>query len=137
MSSLSEATTFIVEWGNLVIPKDIKDIDENIAFVVKGWDIVISSSVKHLDGTYIAIPVWTKWGSITSTADTEAQLVVNGSLYGDISQLVNSRYYVSSKDNKLLSVGTIVSFGSRIFHKPAPLVSQFIWEYLNTTKVAK
>jgi len=137
IAGLTEATTYIVEGGNLTINKDIKDVNENIAFVVKGWNIIINADVNHIDGTYIAIPVNGKGWNIISSKDTNKQLVVNGSLYGDISQLVESRYYVSSKDSKLLSVGTIVSFGSRIFHKPAPLVSQFIWEYLNTTKVAK
>jgi hypothetical protein len=31
----------------------------------------------------------------------------------------------------------VVSFGSALFRKPAPLVSQFITEYLNQQKVAQ
>ena len=61
---------------------------------------------------------------------------MNGSLYGDIQDLVQNRNYIS-QDGDQLSVGTVVSFGSGIFHKPAPLVSQFVGEYLDSTKVAR
>jgi len=50
---------------------------------------------------------------------------VNGSLYGNIKELIENRNYIS-QDGDQLSVGTVVSFGSGIFRKPAPLVSQFI-----------
>jgi hypothetical protein len=134
LPAITKSTTFIVEWGNLIIADDI-ETDENIAFVVKGGDISIRSNVIKLDGTYISIPVgWTGW-NISSQA-TNDQLVVNGSLYGNIDNLVANRYYISDDHNQL-SVGTIVSFGSKLFSKPAPLVSQFVWEYLESTKVAK
>jgi hypothetical protein len=61
---------------------------------------------------------------------------VNGSLYADISQLVENRYYISDSGDGL-SVGTIVSFGSSLFTKPAPLVSQFVGEYLESVKIVK
>jgi hypothetical protein len=62
--------------------------------------------------------------------------VVNGSLYGDITELIDDRYYISN-DGGMLSVGTIVSFGSKLFSKPAPLVTQFIGEYLQAQKIAR
>lgn len=51
---------------------------------------------------------------------------MNGSLYGNIEDLVKNRNYIKQETDGQLSVGTIVSFGSGIFHKPAPLVSQFV-----------
>lgn len=138
LPNFSEATTFIIEGGNVTFNNNI-DVDKNIAFVVKGGNIVIKTNVTKLDGTYIAIPVNGLGGKIESEGSlgTDKQLVFKGSVYGDMTDLVSDRYYISSQDNGQLSVGTIVSFGSSIFHKPAPLVGQFVGEYLDTTKVAK
>lgn len=130
-------TTYIIEWGNLTINRDI-ETSTNIAFVVKGGNIIIDKNVNKLSGTYISIPVSGVGGKILSNGDTDVQLVVTGSLYGDIAELVDARHYIAkSTSSSMLGVGTIVSFGSSIFHKPAPLVGQFIGEYLDTTKVAK
>ncbi len=137
LPTLTQATTYIIEWGNLKLTKDIIT-HQNIAFVVKGWNIIIDKDVKYLDGTYISIPGESTWGKITWNGETNVQLLVKGSLYGDTSELVNDRYYIAnSTSGGLLSVGTIVSFGSSLFYKPAPLVGQFIGEYLWSTKVAK
>ncbi len=132
-AGITESTTFIVEWGNLTITGNI-ETNENVAFVVKGGDIKIRSNVVKLDGTYIAIPN-TTGGNITSQPSAD-QLVVDGSLYGNIENLVQNRYYIA-QDGDQLSVGTIVSFGSGLFTRPAPLVSQFVGEYLESEKVAK
>ena len=133
----TEPTTYIVEGGNLTINENINS-NANIAFVVKGWDIIIHKDVEEIDGTYISIPVWSPaiGGDIVGSGDTSTQLVVNGSLYGDISELVMTRHYISN-DSGQLWVGTIVSFGSSLFTKPAPLVSQFIGEYLEAEKIAR
>ena len=92
--------------------------------------------MEDLKGTYISIPVWGNGGKIRGNGATDKQLTVNGSLYGNIEDLVDDRYYVANSGGQL-SVGTIVSFGSSLFSKPAPLVSQFIGEYLSAEKVAK
>lgn len=67
---------------------------------------------------------------------SEKQLRVNGAIYANIDNLVDNRYYIGEKDG-VLSVGTIVSFGSQLLRKPAPLLSQFVSEYLSSQKVAK
>jgi len=121
--TLTESRTYIIEGGNLTIDGDMIT-NQNIAFVVKGGDIRIKSAVKRMDGTYISIPGTSRGWNISSEASAD-QLVVNGSLYGDLTNLVDNRYYIS-QDAGQFSVGTIVSFGSSIFTKPAPLVSQFI-----------
>ncbi|MDD3646648.1 MAG: hypothetical protein PHH06_04570, partial [Candidatus Gracilibacteria bacterium] len=133
-SSLTGPRTYIVENANLYVDTNLS-YPENIAFVVKGGNIIIDASVSSIKGTYISIEKNGVGGSITSGA-TSTQLTVNGSLYGDVSNLVDNRYYVEETSGAL-SVGTIVSFGSALFTKPAPLVSQFITEYLNSQKVAK
>ncbi len=131
---INTPTTYIVEGGNLTLTKDIVT-NENIAFVVKGWNITIKEDVEKLSGTYIAIPTNdTNWKIISESSNK--QLVVYGSLLWNLSELVSNRYYIEKTGNQL-SVGTIVSFGSRLLSKPAPLVAQFKSEYNASQKVAK
>ncbi|MCD5375212.1 hypothetical protein LR010_02030, partial [Candidatus Gracilibacteria bacterium] len=134
LNSLSEGRTYIVEDANLVINSDI-NANKNIAFVVKNGDIIVNNDVEHMDGTYVVLGT----GEIKAEVGTgtDKQLIVDGSLYGNIDNLVANRYYISDDGSGQLSVGTIVSFGSSLFSKPAPLVSQFVGEYLESTKVAK
>ncbi|MBS9775078.1 DUF11 domain-containing protein [Candidatus Gracilibacteria bacterium] len=134
--SLTEPTTFVIEGGDLTINKNIK-ANTNIAFVVKGGNIIINNSVTQLDGTYIVIPKNSNTGKIKGTQGVAPkQLVVNGSLYGNIIELTSKRTYMKEKDGQI-DVGTIASFGSSLFRKPAPLTSSFIKEYVNAKKVAK
>ena len=133
-SSISGPRTYIIENGDLYINKDIV-YNDNIAFVVKWGDIFIDSSVKRIDWTYITLKQWTNWWNIKSAQSTDT-LVVNWSLYWNIDDLVSNRVKVE-ENNWNLSVWTVVSFGSSLFRKPAPLVSQFIAEYLEQQKVAQ
>lgn len=137
ISGITQPTTFIVEQGNLTIPMNIL-LSDNVAFVVRGGDLIIDASVTNLKGTYIAIKnaETNVGGNIRSNARTDKQLTVNGSLYGNVAQLVESRDYIDGS-KETIGVGTIVSFGSSLFSKPAPLISQFITEYMNSTKVAQ
>jgi hypothetical protein len=126
--------TYIIEWWDLIINTNIIYAD-NIAFVVKWWDIKIASNVTQINWTFISIKVSWVWWKIIS-AETDNKLVINWSLYGDIESLVNNRTYIQNK-NDLINVWTIVSFGSNLFRKQAPLVWDFIWEYIASKKVAK
>jgi len=127
--------TYIVEWWNLLINHNITYSD-NIAFVVKWWNIIIASNVTQINWTFISIPVSWAWWKIISVYSQSNKLVVNWSLYWDTSDLVGNRPYIDSKDG-ILNVWTIVSFWSSLFVKQAPLVWDFIWEYMKSTKVAK
>lgn len=128
--------TYIIEGWDLIISKNI-NYSDNIAFVVKWWNIIIDKDVTQINGTYISIKYGTNWGEIKAKDKSAKQLVVNGSLYGNTSDLVSKRTYMKVNDNGQLDVWTIVSFGSSVFRKPAPLVSTFIDEYLKSTKVAQ
>ena len=130
-ANFDETATFVIEDGwNLTIEWDITT-DSNIAFVLKGWNITVEKDVEVLKGTYITIGGTIGWEA------SQKQLVVNGSLYGDIQPLVNNRTYIKQDEvTGNLGVGTVVSFGSSIFKKPAPLVGQFVGEYLESSKVA-
>ena len=129
--TLSEPTTYIIDGGNLNIDWNIK-ANKNIAFVVKnGWNINIWASVTEIMWTYIVLDSWKITGD-----DSAGQLTIKGSLHGDITNLVDNRYKVT-ENNWELTFGTVVSFGSTVFQKPAPMVTQFVNTYLKTSKVAK
>jgi hypothetical protein len=50
--------------------------------------------------------------------------------------LLEKRTFIKNTNNTI-SVGTIVSFGSNVFRKPAPLTSKFISDYLEAQKTAQ
>jgi hypothetical protein len=128
--------TYIVENWDLIINANITYAD-NIAFVVRWWNIIIDKNVTSINGTYISIKIGTTWWLIAwKWWDTQKQLKVNWSLYGDVNDLVDNRTYIDENDNKQLDVWTVVSFWSSIFRKTAPLTGQFIWEYLQSKKIA-
>jgi len=129
------AKTYIIENANLMITSNI-EYWENIAFVVKGWNIKISDNVTNINWIYISIiKDWVGW-EISWYNKTDKVLNVNWALYWDITNLVNKRIYIE-EEAWYLNVWTIVSFGSSVFRQPAPLTWQFIWEYLDSEKVAK
>lgn len=137
LSHSHEARTYIINNWNLYINSNFNQ-NENIAFVVKWWNIIIDKNVEKIKWTFIVIPDsdW-NWWKIKSNWKTNKQIVINGSVYWDISDLVKDRTYIKNEWNDQLWVWTIVSFGSSIFRKPAPLVSNFIKDYMNTVRVAQ
>ena len=121
-----------------ILDHNITYNNNNIAFIVKWWDILIQHNVLEVTGTYITINDWIKWGEFlpATTWTTLNVLNIKGSVYWNIENLVNSRVKIEVIWNQI-NVWTIVSFGSSIFRKPAPLLSQFIDEYLKSEKIAK
>ena len=137
-SSFTGPRTYIVQNADLIITGNL-NYSDNIAFVVKGGDIKVDANVTEMSGTYIAIPVeGVGWDIEGIGGNTDNILTVKGSLYGTLTNLIDKRTYVSNDTHTgQINVGTIVSFGSQIFKKPAPLVGQFISEYLASEKVAQ
>jgi len=129
-TSFSERKTYIIENGDLIIEWNIEST-KNIAFIVKNGDIIIKDNVTKIDWTYVNI-----WWKIKSE-NTSNELTVNGSLYGDLSELTSNRTHISMDDEGNINVWTIISFGSNVLNKPAPLVGQFIGEYMDSKKVAQ
>jgi uncharacterized repeat protein (TIGR01451 family) len=130
--------TYIIENGDLTISGDITSNNNiNIAFIVKWWDIIIKDNVIKIKWTFITIEKNTKWWYIKANIETNNKLNVNGSIYGNLSDLTAKRTHISMDDGGNISVWTLVTFGSNIFNKPAPLVGQFIGEYMDSQKIAK
>jgi hypothetical protein len=138
-NSLSNSTTYIIEDWDLTVNADITYPDNiNIAFVIKWWNVEISKDVKNLRWIFITISKWSIWWQILWVGwKTTETLNVNGSLYGNVENLVSQRTYVKQNANWLLDVWTVVNFDSSTFRDPAPLVTLFIQEYLETMKVAQ
>lgn len=136
LQSITIPTTYIVENGNLEILTNIKDIPQNIAFVVKWWNIIVDKNVNALEWTYITIP-WTVWGKVMSNWENNTStLKLSWTIYWDLNNLIDNRTFVKEEAWKI-SVWTVVNFGSSLLKKPAPLISRFIWEYMDATKTAK
>jgi hypothetical protein len=137
--------TYIINNWDLYINDDI-DYSGNIAFIVKWWDILIDKSVLKIEGTYISMPksnwLWwlVKWydQSVDNKPKTINVLQIKWSIYWNINHLLATRTYIkNNKTTWLIDVGTIVSFGSSVFRKPAPLTAKFIAKYLESQKVAQ
>ena len=131
---LDESTTYIIDWWDLNISWNIYS-NQNIAFVLRsGWDINIWQDVTEIAWTYIVIPdSMGNWK--INWEESDNQLLVKWSLYWDLSNLIDNRYRVT-ENNWELSFGTVVSFWSKVFQKPAPMVTSFINTYLSSSKVA-
>ena len=113
--------------GVLEINGDIKTDNNSVAFIAK--KIVIKNNVTRLDGIYIAEKI--EWETSWSTS----QLIVNGSLYGDASELIKARTYArGSSASSGIVTGILVNYSSRVLSDPPPLVSDFLKQY-NLTKV--
>ena len=129
--------TYIIENWDLIINGDI-NYSSNIAFVVKWGNIQIDKWVDTITWTYISIPDWSLgWDIKWINWSTNDVLTVKWSLYWNLENLVSQRTYVKENSSGLLSVWTVVSFGSSVFRDPAPLTSTFINEYLDAVKVSK
>ncbi len=132
-STITQPTTFIIDNGNLIIDTNvIPSHNYNLAFVLKNWNIIINSNIIEIKWTYIVL----NWKIKSDGTATNNVLIIRGSIYWDTRHLINDRINVEESDWKL-SFGTIVSFGSSIFQKPAPMVTSFINTYLKSNKIAK
>jgi len=132
----SWAKTYVIENWDLIIESNI-EYNDNIAFVVKWWNIIIDRNVSRIDWTYISIQNGTEWWNFKWNGTTTDILIVNGSLYWNINELIATRTFVKQNPTGQLDVWTIVSFWSSLFRETAPLVSTFINEYLSSEKIAQ
>ena len=130
ISWLSNPTTLIVEW-DLTIDGNIEP-NKNIAVIVKNWDLKIKSNVTKLKWTYIVI----NW-KITWEVNNTDQLVIKGSLYWDVNDLISKRTYVDwTAWGDTLDVWTILDFNSSVYEDQAPLLSKFLDEYFQASRTA-
>lgn len=137
------ARTFIVEDGDLIIQSDIKyGASENgfdltnlkkvpsVAFIVINGDIKIAPGVRNLAGVFVALKINGKGGSICGTACTSGtesphSLTIDGTVYGDIEPLFETRTYYGG--NPRLGQGTIViRYDGRLFYNMPPGIKDIL-----------
>lgn len=123
--------TFIIEDWDLNINWDITSNDW-LLFVVRNWDVVINNNVSKIEAVIINIWWEIKWSWIS----TQNRLVVNWALYWNVSNLLQERTYIADRW-AYIDVWTNINFTSRIFSNPAPLLSRFMWEYMEVEKIAR
>ncbi len=131
--NLSEVRTIIVEDGDLRITGNITHAPSaSYAFVVKNGDIIIDASVTSISGVFVVSN-----GSLIGTARTTDRLVIDGSVYGDIEPLLDTRTYIRGEASyEALSVGVIVNYSNRVLINPPPLVKDFVRRF-SVDRVAK
>jgi len=132
INTLPKSTTLIIKW-NVTITWNITP-NKNLAIVVKGWDLNIKGGVTKLKWTYIVI--WQ--GKEIKWENSPEKLVIEGSLYWNVNDLISNRTYVDwSLDSEgSIDVWTILDFDSSLYDEPAPLLSKFLDEYFNASRVA-
>ena len=134
--------TVIVENGDLIIKCNngygSSDTTSSWAWIVKGGNIQVATSVTNMGGVYVAIPVGTVGGKLTALGGTTSNILrINGSLYGDAKPLFDSRLYVRGTNAyDILTTGVILSYSNRALVNPPPLLSQYLNNY-SVTRVVK
>lgn len=125
---LTGVKTVIVENGNLIINSDIRynDSVSSFAWIIKNGNIIVADTVQEIAGVYVTLA-----GSITSNnMSTPNRLIVDGSLYGNTSDLVNNRSYVRGQvDYTALNVGVVVNYSNRSIMYPPPFLARFLEQY--------
>lgn len=123
----------LIEEGTLVINGNItyEDANSSWAFVVvkpdasTGISILVKGMVETISGVYMALN-----GKMSGSAASIVQLSVDGNIYANISELVNSRTFIrATEGSSALSTGVTVNYSTRAFKNPPPLLSKYLEQY--------
>lgn len=125
--------TYIIEW-DLTINWNITTSD-NLLFVTKWWNIKIWANVSKIEAVLMSMKNNNNWWKIISENSPE-QLYINWAIYWELDELLQNRTYIST-DWNYVKVWTNVSFSSKILSNPAPLLSKFLWEYIEAERVSE
>jgi hypothetical protein len=136
---LAGVKTLVVENGDLTINCNnsypSSDTTSSWAFIVKGGNIRIANNLSNLVGVYVTIPESSVGGKYLSKegVETNAIITINGSLYGDASDLFSKRNYLRGTNAyDTLTTGVILSYSNRALVSPPPLLSQYLNNYTVT-----
>lgn len=125
---LAGVKTIVIENGNLIINNNIRYMSPNASFawIIKNGNIIVADSVTEIAWVYVTLA-----GSILSNGiSTPNRLTVDGSLYGNTTDLVNHRSYVRGQTGySALNVGVIVNYSNRAIMYPPPFLSSFLDQY--------
>ena len=132
--TLSGRRTIIIAQGDLVIDADMQyDSTASWAWVVQHGNIIIKSTVQNIAGVFVVMD-----GAIQSDKTrTLNQLHVDGTLYGDTSDLVDHRTYIRGETGyQALSIGVIIDYSTRAIRDIPPLLQHFLDQF-SVQRVAK
>ncbi|MFA6089779.1 MAG: hypothetical protein WC755_08025, partial [Candidatus Woesearchaeota archaeon] len=128
------AYTFIVENGDIIINSNIEYAANtsteygkipSLAFIVKGGNIKIDNQVTKLVGVYYVEQMNGKGGNIGPiSAKSTKQLIIYGSVFGNIDPLLKARNYIGDPMRDGASVKII--YDDRIHLNTPPGLSDFI-----------
>lgn len=124
--------TLLIEEGTLVINGNVTYADANSswAFVVvkpgsTGVAINVKNTVETISGVYMALE-----GKMSGSAASITQLAVDGNVYANLSELVNSRTFIrATEGSSALSTGVTINYSTRAFKNPPPLLSKYLEQY--------
>jgi hypothetical protein len=129
--------TYIIEEWDLIISSNINYTWDYSAFVVKEWNIQIPKNVTEIKWIFITM-IDGKWFFSYDREYTTNRLIVDGSLYWKVDDLVKYRTYIKyDLANNQLNVWTVVDLTSEILKNPPPLLNKFLSEYIELRKVAR
>ena len=137
------ARTYVIDHGDLIINGDIKyDATQfnlsdaknipSIAFIVLHGNIKVSPSVTHLAGVFVTVRGDDEvGGTLTSTTEEKSseQLTIEGSVFGDIEKLFESRTAIGA-DPRLNQGTVVINYDGRLFYNMPPGLK----EILNVTE---
>lgn len=122
---LSGTKTIVIERGDLIVNKNIEyaNGDASWAFIVKNGHVKIAKDVTRLSGVIVTMN-----GRLMSDGQySPKQLIIEGNVYGDASDLIDKRTYVEGRSNDTsLSVGVIINYSNRVIKSTPPLLSDFL-----------
>jgi uncharacterized repeat protein (TIGR01451 family) len=135
LADIDESATFILKDGNLIVNSDFIFTNRDVfgAFIVREGDVLIDASVKDMEGMYLveqgkfqSWPAGTNpdpkyWGTVSTE-----QLTVQGSLYGDLRNLLTYRRYIGDSVNIEPSIE--INFDLRLLEYTPPMLEQFLGE---------
>lgn len=94
--------------------------------------VKIKNTVETISGVYIALE-----GKMVGSAPSIVQLSVDGNIYANISELVNSRTFIRANEaSSALSTGVTINYSTRAFKNPPPLLSKYLEQY-TLSKISK
>lgn len=132
---LSGTKTIIIENGDLLVNKNVEyaNVDASWAFIVKNGNVRIAKDVTRLSGVIVTMN-----GRLMADGQySPKQLVIEGNVYGDASDLIDKRTYVEGRSNDTsLSVGVVINYSNRVIKSTPPLLSDFL-EGFKLHKVAR
>lgn len=132
---MSGVKTLIVE-GDITFKCNTSYHDNNSswAFIAKGWNVIVDDSVTNLAWVFVSIKENNNGWKITQKNTTTNILRIDGTLYGDATELFNKRTYArASTSYEIITSGTVMTYSNRALRNPPPMLSN----YLNSYKVQR